>query len=126
MVYKDYELAPSNRVLESRSSGSLLDKRKSSAKGNNLLAFTYYHIILIGSFGYFLRKFYIPNRLSYNLFSLVSAGLISSSLASKYEHSAFLFLGDVNEYNYLERKGMNYLFRMAQKDENRNSVTLYS
>ncbi len=126
MVYKDYELAPSNRVLEKRNSKTLLNTRKSLASGNSLLSTTYYYIILFGSFSYFLKKFYVPNRLQYNLFSIVSAGLISYSLASKYEHSALLFLGDVNEYRYLNQQGMKNYFGLAERDENRRSVTLYS
>jgi hypothetical protein len=126
MVYKDYELAPSNRVLEKRNSGFLFDKRMNSVSGKSPLSYAYYNIILLGSFSYFLRKFYVPKNLYNNLFSILSAGIISFSLASKYEHSALLFLGDVNEYRYLHQKGMQYYFKKAESAQNNHSVTLYS
>jgi hypothetical protein len=98
MVYLDYEIAPSNRVFEQRIKGRSLEKRMKAVRGHNFFTLGMKYSILFGSFGYFLKRFYIPGHVISNAASILIALSMSNYLAHQYDAINLLTIGDVNEF----------------------------
>src|ERR1700749_1975807 len=99
MVWKDYELTPSNRVLEQRDRLNPYWQTYGVVSGFDgyYTKFLYYGLVT-GVFYYFGKKFYTPGNVKGSILGLLSAGLMSYLVGRKFSHTCLYMVGDPNEY----------------------------